>query len=186
MSKPNRPVQLGSDRPRRRRELGQSMVELSLVLPLLLLLFLAVADFARLYTTMMTIESAAREAADYGAFDSQYWTDEAGVRQNMVHRACLASSNLPDYEGTTDPVAATCTNPEVVSIELLPQPGSGPCTDSMNAFPCWVKVTLEYDFRLILPLRIQIGPVDFGFPNQLTFQRTSTFAMTDLQLAPGP
>lgn len=155
------------------------------MLPLLLLIFLAIADFARLYTTMMTVESAAREAADYGAFDSQYWTDEPSVRQNMIHRACTAASNLPDYQGTTDPVAATCTNP-VVEISLVPQAGSEPCTDAMRPFPCWVRATLAYDFKLIMPLRLEIGPVRFGFPATITFQRTSTFAITDLQLAPGP
>ena len=57
---------------------GQSLVEFALVVPLMALFFVAVADFARLYTTMMTIESAAREAADYGSFSGAYWTDGPG------------------------------------------------------------------------------------------------------------
>jgi Flp pilus assembly protein TadG len=160
---------------------GQSLVEFALVVPLMLLFFVAIADLARLYTTMTTIESAAREAADYGSFDSSYWTDEPGVRQQMTHRACLAASNLPDYAGTTDSMAATCTNPSV-TIDLI-QTGADPCADSVREPPCRVRATLAYDFRLILPLHIDLGGgQSFGFPNQLSFERTSTFAMTDLQL----
>ena len=71
------------------------------------LFFVAVADFARLYTTMMTIEAAAREAADYGSFSSAFWTAPDTTKGEMTHRACLASSNLPDYTGTKDDTAAS-------------------------------------------------------------------------------
>ena len=170
-----------SSETRVRSSRGQSLVEFALVVPLMLLFFVAVSDLARLYTTMTTIESAAREAADYGSFDSSYWTDEPGVRQQMTHRACLAASNLPDYVGTTDSMAATCSNPSV-SIELI-QPGTGTCADSVREPPCRVRATLAYDFNLILPLHIDLGGGrSFGFPDQLSFERSSTFAMTDLQL----
>lgn len=160
---------------------GQSLVEFALVVPLLLLFFVAVADFARLYTTMTTIESAAREAADYGSFQSAYWTDEPGVRAQMTHRACLASSTLPDYIGTTDSMAATCSNPSI-AISLDP-PDSWSCSVSTREPPCRVTATLTYDFRLILPLHIDLGGGrSFGFPDRLTFERVSTFAMTDLAL----
>lgn len=157
------------------------MVEFALVVPLMLLFFVAVADMARLYATMTTVESAAREAADFGSFDSSYWTDESGVRQQMTHRACLAASNLPDYVGTTDSMAATCTNPGV-TLELIPSDAVS-CADSLREPPCRVRATLTYDFHLILPLNLDLGGgVEFGFPSQITFQRASTFAMTDLQL----
>ena len=58
---------------RRGRRSGQSVVEFALVLPILVILMLAVVDLARIYTTMLTVESAAREAADFGTFGSQKW-----------------------------------------------------------------------------------------------------------------
>ena len=171
----------------RRKSRGQSLVEFALVVPLMALFFVAVADFARLYTTMMTIESAAREAADYGSFSGAYWTAPDTTKGEMTHRACLASSNLPDYVGTKDDAAATCTNPEVTIPHPAPRAGGSiDCTDPQNPRPCWVTVTLEYDFRLLSPFSIQFYNVTLGLPEQLTFRRTSTFAMTDLALETPP
>src|SRR5512144_237647 len=68
-------VALGQER--RGTERGQSVVEFALILPLILVLLLAIVDFARLYTTILTVESAAREAADYGAFHWYQWQDTA-------------------------------------------------------------------------------------------------------------
>ena len=58
---------------RRHSERGQSVVEFALVLPLLVFLMVGIIDLARIYTTMLSVESAAREAADYGSFGSQKW-----------------------------------------------------------------------------------------------------------------
>ena len=154
---------------------GQSVVEFALVLPLLLILLLGIVDLARIYTTMLTVESAAREAADYGAFGSYQWKPDVRVNteSEMKRRACLAAKNLPDYIGpdtdcvnptfTLAPVAATCDNPD-------------------NDPPCDVTVTLRYDFHLLVPLNIELFGVQYGLPSTLTFERSSTFAMSDLTL----
>lgn len=164
---------------------GQSIVEFALVVPLMVIFFVAVADFARLYTTMTTIDSAAREAADYGSFDSSYWTDPARTEEQMIHRACMAASNLPDYEGSVDPSTkiATCSNP-IVTPELIPA-DPALCANNMKEPPCRVRARLEYHFHLFLPLHIDFGGnQSIGFPDELTFVRSSTFAMSDLQLNP--
>jgi len=100
------------------------VVEFALVLPILVFLMLAVVDFARIFTTMLTVESAAREAADFGTFGSQKWNDTIvqvpvdGTEAKMYFRACVASSDLPDYAGPDE----RCGNPSV-SYGLSVDPG---------------------------------------------------------------
>jgi TadE-like protein len=177
--------------PGKKRERGQSVVEFALVLPIMVFLMLAVIDFARIFTTMLSVESAAREAADFGTFGSQKWNDAIvtmpvdGTEAKMHHRACVASSDLPDYVGPDE----SCTNPSF-SYELsldkgatwVPySPGLG-CDDATREPPCWLKVTLSYDFRVIVPLNLQFLDISLGLPSTLTFERESIFAMTDLAL----
>src|SRR6187551_418376 len=54
-----------TSRGRSRR--GQSMVEFALLLPMLLVLLLGVADFGRVFAAGITIEAAARNAAEAAA-----------------------------------------------------------------------------------------------------------------------
>ncbi|NPV08792.1 MAG: hypothetical protein HPY83_12635 [Anaerolineae bacterium] len=46
---------------------GQNLAELALVLPLLILLFVGIADLGRAFHAFIVVENAAREAARYGA-----------------------------------------------------------------------------------------------------------------------
>jgi hypothetical protein len=166
-------------------------VEFALVLPILVILMVAIIDLGRIYTTMVSVESAAREAADYGTFGSQRWDpavyniDPDGTEAEMKHRACVAASDLPDYVGPDD----NCTNPDF-GYKLSIDHGAtwvdyDPLLDCQNSTrnpPCWVKVTLQYDFQLLVPLNINFFGVQLGLPNTLTFERSSVFAMTDLSL----
>lgn len=80
---------------------GQSIVEFTLVLPVMLILLLGIVDLARIYTTMLSVESAAREAADYGTtLGAGKWqspTPADTTVAEMERRSCVASSNLTDY-----------------------------------------------------------------------------------------
>jgi hypothetical protein len=49
-----------------------------------------------------------------------------------------------------------------------------------------VTVTLAHDFHLIAPVNFTFMGVEYGFPSTLSFVRDSTFAMTDIDLAPTP
>jgi Flp pilus assembly protein TadG len=177
-------------------ERGQSVVEFALVIPLMVLILLAIADFGRIYTTIMSVESAAREAADFGTtLGAPRWSDpvRAETVAEMEKRACVAASNLPDYAGD-DPGGAvvSCTNPSF-SYCVITTPGgacapydpSAACDDPLRTppgetkqVPCQVQVTLSYDFHLITPLSV-------GFPSTINFHRDSTFAITDIDLEPG-
>jgi hypothetical protein len=48
--------------------------------------------------------------------------------------------------------------------------------------PCNVSVTLAYDFNLIVPLSIPFFGGSLGLPPTLSFERTSTFAISDFEI----
>lgn len=176
---------------------GQSVVEFALIFPMMIILLLATIDFARIYTTIMSIESAAREAADYGTtLGAGKWQAGApmdGTVAEMRHRACVAASNLPDYTDDDADASNGCTNPAFAYCLTPTQGGTcGPvdptdgCEAPTRLQPCTVTVTLTHVFRLFAPLNIEFLGVTIGFPSTITIERDSTFAMTDIDLAPAP
>lgn len=176
---------------------GQSIVEFALVLPLMLIMLLGIIDLARIYTTMMSVESAAREAADFGTtLGAGKWQTGAPMDATvaeMERRACVAASDLPDYaDPDDDPQTGGCTNPSFsycVSTSVgapcvTVDPAAG-CDDPLRSPPCVVTVTLRHDFHLLAPLNFEFMGVQYGLPSTLSFERDSSFAMTDIDLAPG-
>ena len=175
---------------------GQSIVEFTLVLPVMLILLLAIVDVARIYTTMMSVESAAREAADYGTtLGAGKW--QAGLpatttMTEMERRSCVAAADLPDYaDPDGNPQNGGCTNPSFsycvrtsVGAPCAALDPAASCDDPLRNPPCIVTVTLSYDFHLLAPLNFQFMGTSYGFPSTLSFSRDSSFAMTDIDLAP--
>lgn len=162
---------------RRGREHGQGLAEFALIVPLMFILAVAVGDFGRLFNAAVATESAAREAADYGAFlGSTAWTDAARPwttnDSEMRLRACTALSGQTDFENS----AGTCTGNPVVSWRLEEADGSVPTADCGNRVgliaPCRVHVTVTYIFRPLIP----VPPI----PGSLTLVRDSWFAISDL------
>jgi Flp pilus assembly protein TadG len=165
-------------RPRRvGRERGQGLAEFALIVPLMFILAIAVGDFGRLFNAAVATESAAREAADYGAFlGSPAWADSLApwstTDSEMRLRACTAMSGQADFENT----AGTCSGNPSMTWRLEEADGSVPTTDCGNRIglvaPCRVHVTVTYIFR---PL-IVVPPI----PGSLTLVRDSWFAISDL------
>lgn len=156
----------------------------------MLLILLGIGDFGRLYASMVAVEAAGREAADFGAFDASYWTgtNVATTVAEMERRACTAAagSHLEGYS-TTDPSNATCTNP-VFSCALERNGastacgGSGGFTNGVNCSdpatepPCTVHVQMTYEFDTLL----SVGPMTGRFQ----VVRDSRFRISNLQPAP--
>jgi hypothetical protein len=188
---------------------GQSLVELALVLPILLFIGLVVGDFGRIYASGVAVEDAAREAADYAAFDdlaaSHFEEPVPGAvpllidakdstRLEALRRACAAVSSLPGY----DQVAIHCADPTsrcvaaavpvpfcqlVVVDSRANEPFLSTCgTAPQLDMTCgWVvHVTVTYDFDTILG----IPPL----PTSVTLARESQFAISALPggTPPGP
>ena len=170
---------LGAFRRRHRAagERGQGLTEFALIVSLMFLLAIAVGDFGRLFNAAVATESAAREAADYGAFlGSPAWSDSLApystTETEMRQRACTAMTGQADFENT----AGTCTGNPFMTWRLEEADGSVPTTDCGNRIglvaPCRVHVTVTYIFR---PL-IAVPPI----PGSLTLVRDSWFAISDL------
>jgi hypothetical protein len=152
---------------------------------------LAVIDFARIYTTMMSVESAAREAADFGTtLGAQHWQPGAPTDATVLEmrrRACVAAGDLPDYADPDDPSVGNCTNPSFDYCMTVPETGicadpDPSCADALRPEPCTVTVTMTYEFHLLAPFNIQFFDKQIGLPSTLTFTRDSTYAMTDIDL----
>ena len=108
--------------PRRRFGSGQSMVEFALVTPILIMLVVIVADFGRIFAASLSVEAAARDAAEIGANeylanppggvtldqpappgDSTYYT---ALHQKIARAVCAETSDLAN--STYDPVTSSC------------------------------------------------------------------------------
>ena len=64
-----RPPRRTPSLPARAAAHGQSLAEFALVLPVLLILFLAIADFGRIFVALISVESATRDGAETVAND---------------------------------------------------------------------------------------------------------------------
>ncbi len=151
-----------------------------MIVPIMFLLAIAVGDFGRLFTSAVAVESAAREAADYGAFlgkDRWDTADTATIALNeaeMLRRACTAAAELPGYVGSPGPDdTGDCTTPVVTIHPPLMPPGVTNCKDPAPLEkPCWIQVTVTYDFQPLIP----VPPI----PGTITLTRDSWFAISDL------
>jgi Flp pilus assembly protein TadG len=174
---------------------GQAIVEFALVLPIMLLLVLAIADFARLFTTQLTVEAAAREAADYGAFQASQW-DPASANATvfgptgMVERACTAASSLPGYVASGDATTLcsaagsnpqfSCTLEDGSGTAIGPcEDGSATCSNPATDPPCLVDVSMAYTFHTFFSVTIPF--LNFSpYPPTLAVTRDSRYAVSDL------
>jgi PKD repeat protein len=62
------------DRTRGRSATGQTLVELTLIIPILLLMFVITLDFGRLFFSYVTLQNVARVAANFGATNPDAFT----------------------------------------------------------------------------------------------------------------
>ncbi len=78
---------------------GQSLVEFTLILPIIMILLLLVADFGRLFAAGITIESAARTAAEVAAAEynrAGLPIDYSAIHRNAWSSVCDEASKLPN------------------------------------------------------------------------------------------
>jgi Flp pilus assembly protein TadG len=165
-------------RRRRESERGQSLVEFALIVPLLFFLTIGIADFGRVFMTAIGVQSAAREAADYGAFLTHTAWDEANTTQSnnnyaeMARRTCTSLSSLPGYQGTPGNTDCGTGGTPYYAFNIIRPAGVANCglvlaTDQ----PCVIHARVIFPFSTIVQFP--------GIPTGITFTRDSYFAVSD-------
>lgn len=107
-----------------RRENGQSLVELALILPIIVLLLFGTVEFGRVFYSYITVTSAVREGVRQAAVGKTDAEIEARIREAVT-------------------LAEADTRLQILSI--TPTEGNRP-----TGVP--VKVEIRYDMPLIVPL----------------------------------
>jgi Flp pilus assembly protein TadG len=115
-----------------RADAGGALVELALVLPVLILVFVGVVDFARVFYTAQALNDAARAGAQYGAYSSARSGDFAGMVSTataatstpgiaaVATRLCQCANNAGTFSPTSpanncvSPVATSCPSGHLV------------------------------------------------------------------------
>jgi len=111
-----------------RLERGQSLVEVALAMPLLILIVMGILDLGRAYYAYVTLSDAAAEGAAYGAIHPSNTTQ-------IVERVADTSNPL------------VVIQPEMVSVDA-------PDTDPGNP----ITVTVQYEHQILTPIMSSFVP----------------------------
>lgn len=109
-----------SFRQRVRSSNGSALVELAVVMPVLVLTFVGVGDFSRLFYKAIELSDAARAGAQYGAFDNAHFGDTTKIKASAVAAGSNIGLTTTDVtvtrpcqcatdDGATFAAAASCT-----------------------------------------------------------------------------
>jgi Flp pilus assembly protein TadG len=116
---------------------GQSVVELAIAIPVLIVLLLGAADMGRVFYFGIAVNSAARAGAQYGSQSVITAADSAGMKA----AAQTDASNMPGLSVT----ASQCTCASSSTVNVCP---SSYCTNSPNA--TYVEVDTQAPFHTVV------------------------------------
>lgn len=103
------------------RERGANLVELALILPFLLLLIAAIADFGRAFNSYIVIHNAAREGARYAARTIHTTAIDPFILQAIYQEAANSGLDLQDAsvaEITIQPAQALRVEGKPITITV--------------------------------------------------------------------
>lgn len=124
---------------------GQALAEFALILPLLLGIVGGGIDFARVFEGSMTLQTAARNAAESAAFSSTTLAQAQATARAVV---CTESQDLPGFVPGPGGNVATCTSPSVTVTHTSSTTAPG----ANLKYPLvTVSVTASLDFELLVP-----------------------------------
>ena len=135
-----------------RDELGQSMVELALLLPILVFGLIGAADLARAFALQLAIQNGARAGAEAYAI---------AFAPTPVLAATVAADEISRTPGI-DPLQLNIDTP----TRPVHTDGTQCVTTPTVADPCFYTVTVQYTFHTIVPWPF--------IPNTADFNRSTT------------
>ena len=154
---------------RRPKSRGQSLVELVLVIPIILLIVLGALDFGRAFLGWVVLNNAARVGANYAALHPGAW-DSPGVAYQQAEYVSLVEDARDDAGIVVDGCEAVA-----VSVPTFPEG-----TDLGDA----VVVQLDCKFDPITPL---MGEVLTGLTGgELTIGARAVFPIREDSVAVAP
>lgn len=127
-----------------RKQNGQSLVELAITLPVILLLLLGTIDFGIALFTYVTLRDAAQEGALYASFDPKNSTA-------IENRARGITPHDPDSISAS-PV--DLTNKELVSVTI--EADGSKCQGRHGTQPNSIAVSVSYDYPMLMPFATQV------------------------------
>lgn len=148
-------------------ENGQSLVEFSLVLVLMLLMLSAIMDLGRAYFSYIAIQNAAGEGALYAAINPRCPHADSGT-------ACTDPNNV-DFRAKHESPPGGLINPEQIDVTVIYADGTNQYSPATTQEGSPVTVRVTYRFRLI-------GPFSPVFPNgELIFTANAVQNILDLK-----
>src|SRR5579883_2288378 len=123
-----------------RRRCGQSLVELALTLPVLILLLVVALDFTRMFNISMEITDAARAGAQWGAQNRAAAANLLGMEQ----AACNSMADVPCTPGVDTTASSFCQCAGSSGTISCTSPGS--CINVLN----FVTVTATTTFTTVV------------------------------------
>ena len=158
--------------PRETRSRGQGLVEFALVLPILLLIFAAAADFGRAFYAYVAIENAVKEGAIYGARNPLCATPTTScIDPNNVQWRVRNETRVINQDGTQ-------LNPTIQCVNASTGVAYADLKDC-EAGDRYV-VSLTYQFHMITPI---IGAI---LGNTVTLGSSSSAAVLNQAFDPTP
>jgi Flp pilus assembly protein TadG len=144
-----------ANEPQRRRcgERGQSVLELALTMPILVLLLMGLIEFGHAYNSYLTIVAAARDAARMAAQGGASGDTLRVLVENETAR--LPASNDLDAINNecTDPSGGVCIEGIYLTGSNAGE-GDGLCTGTAGTPNNCVKVKVCYDHPMIVGIPI--------------------------------
>lgn len=130
-------------------DLGQSMVEVALTLPMLAFTLLGGAEMARAFSAQLAVENAARAGAETAVLDTA-----------VIPTTSAATTSAQNELGRTPGVTAGSAT---INVSFLLSDGVTTCTSSASQ-PCYATVRVRYTFSTLVQWP--------GLPNTFNLDRT--------------